>query len=119
MKNIITIHIQDLKINTIIGTKEEERQNPQEIILNILLTYDAKEAIINDDINSALDYESLTNAIIDFIQNSRFQLLEKLAEKTLGLIMKNPLVNKATIRIDKPQALTQTKSIAIELTAAQ
>ncbi len=117
MKNIVTIHLQDVKIPVIIGTKKAERESKQDIILNLHLQYDAKEAIKNDDIKVALDYENLMKIILNFTANSHFQLLETLASKILELIMKNSLMTKATVRIDKPHALTQAKSTAIEITA--
>ncbi|MCH7591088.1 FolB domain-containing protein, partial [PVC group bacterium] len=61
---ISIIRIQDLEMEAIIGINPEERENPQEIVINVCLEYDAEVAIQNDDIKDALDYKTLTKKII-------------------------------------------------------
>jgi len=116
MKNIVTIRIEDLKIKAIIGVRKEERDTPQDIILNIRVEYDAKDAIEKDNLTYALDYDALVKEISSSVQKSTFFLLEKLADMVLKIIMKNPLVIKSSVRIDKPNAIDMTKSVSLELT---
>ena len=45
------------------------------------------------------------------------QLLEALAGRILKLIMKDPKVLSATVRVDKPHALRFAKSVSVEMSA--
>jgi len=110
-----TIRIKNLKLNTVIGTKEEERTKKQPIILNIEIAYDSKSAILQDDLSQAVDYEVLTQQIKELVQSSRFLLLETLCSSLLDLILQDPHVQNATLEIDKPNALDNTDSVSVVL----
>jgi len=111
-----TIHLKDIKLQAIIGTKPEERDRKQDIVLNIALTYDASQAIKTDDLHDALDYERLMQKIAGLVESSRFFLLEKLASAILTVNMQDDRVLAANIRVDKPQALSHfAQSVGIEL----
>ncbi len=109
-----TIRITDLKLKAIIGINAWERKIQQDIIINLELDFDASKAAKSDNIKDTLDYKVLKKRIIDLIQCSKFFLLEKLVEEILILIMTNPKVLKATVRVDKPKALRFAKSVSVE-----
>ncbi|MCB9771945.1 MAG: dihydroneopterin aldolase [Candidatus Omnitrophica bacterium] len=109
-----TIRITDLKLQTIIGINAWERKLKQDIIINVFLDFDSSKAAKSDNIKDTLDYKALKKQIMTFIRSSKFFLLEKLVEEVLTLIMSDPKVLKATVRIDKPKALRFAKSVSIE-----
>ena len=115
MKQTATINIAGLCIPAVIGTHARERAHTQDLIVHLDITYDAQEAMKTDNLDHALDYESLTREIITFVQESRFQLLETLADRVLRLVQQHALVVKATVRIDKPRALTDAKMTSVVL----
>ena len=112
---ISTIRIQDLEIKTIIGINSEERENPQEIVINVCLEYDADSAIQTDDIKDALDYKTLTKKIIHEVKNTRFMLLEKLTKFVLDIVMDFPQAQYARVSVGKPMALRFSKTVSCEL----
>ena len=112
-----TIHIKNLRLRTIIGCNESERNNLQDIIINIKIDYNASKAAKSDTLDDALNYRTMTKKIINLVENSKFHLLEKLGTKVLSLIMEDPVVNKAVVEIDKPQALRFTDSVSITFQA--
>ena len=111
----LTIRIQDLEIKAIIGINPEERENPQEIVINVCLEYDADMAMQTDDIKDALDYKTLTKKIIHDVENTRFMLLEKLTKFVLDIVMGFPQVQYAKVNIGKPMALRFSKTVSCEL----
>lgn len=111
-----TIHLSNIYIETIIGTKKEERQNPQELIINIWFDYNACKASDTDDLQYAVDYEKMTNTIIEKVEASRYYLIEKLAHIITDVLFEEPLITKATVMIDKPEAIAQAESVSISLT---
>lgn len=111
-----TIHLSNIYLETIIGTKEKERLQPQELILNIWFDYNACMASDTDDLQYAVDYEKLTNNIINSVEKSQYFLVEKLSHIIMDVIFKEPLITRATVIIDKPEAIPQAESISISLT---
>ena len=112
-----TIRITDLALSTIIGTNKWERTRKQKIIINIIFTYDSKGAARTDNLKHAIDYKTLTKKIITNVTVSRFYLLEKLTDFILCIVMENPSVKSASVRVDKPKALRFSKSVSAELNA--
>ena len=110
-----TIDIIDLRLRTIIGTHPWERKNKQEIIINLSFEYDSSKASRSDDLKDALDYEALTNAVIKIVEKSRCQLLEKLAGNIIGQLKSFKGLQRLSLRIDKPQAIAQAKSISYRI----
>ena len=110
-----TIHITDLKVKANIGTKQSEQKRKQKLIVNITLSYDASKAIQKDSISDAVDYEKISKEISRKVGASRFQLIEKLADFITKIIMSNHKVVEATVRVEKPKALSQATSVSAEM----
>lgn len=111
------IRIKDLSVRCIVGIKEDERANRQEVLVNAELEFDPERAISSDDIGAALNYRTITKRIIHEAEGSEFFLLESLAAMILRLIMEDPLVLRATVEVDKPHALRFARSVSVQLTA--
>jgi len=113
------IRITDLTLRTIIGINDWERKKKQDIVINILIDFDATRAAVSDNISDTVNYKALKQNIIQLVEASNFFLLEKLTAEVLKLIMEDPQVEKATVRIDKPQALRFAKSVSMEMSATR
>ena len=111
------IRINDLKVRTLIGAYPWERVNKQELVINITIDYDSTQACRTDKLKDALNYETVATQTIKTVERSRYTLLEKLVSKLLAGIMSDQRVEAAFVRIDKPQALSQARSISVELSA--
>ena len=107
------IKIKNLRLRTIIGIEEAERQSPQDIIINAEIEVDATLAARSDDIGQTYDYKTITKSIIHAVEVSQFFLLEKLTDHILELIMEDARVLLATVEIDKPQALRFADSVSL------
>jgi len=113
------IRITNLRLQAIIGCNEWERNQKQEVILNISMYYDPTQAIKTDDLGETIDYRSMKKRIITEVERSSFFLLERLTSHVLDIIMVNSRVISATVRIDKPKALRFADSVSIEMSAEQ
>ena len=118
-KRIATIHIADLKLRAVIGVNEWEKRKRQNIIITAMIEYDATRAVKSDHVRDAMDYKKVKQSIIQLIKKNHYQLLEKLVAAVLDLIMRNPKVIRANVRIDKPLALRFAQSVAIEMNSRQ
>ena len=109
------IRIKNLLISAIIGFNPEERVNLQDVIINLEIEVDISKAIISDQEEVIYNYKTITKAIIAFVSESKYNLLERLTYEVLQLIMKDQRVIRAKVEIDKPRALRFADSVSVEL----
>ena len=113
------ITISNLRLRTVIGIFDWERECQQDIVLNIRLTFDAAASAASDNIADTVDYKKITKRIIETVEQSSFFLIEKLADAVLEVCLEDPKVEEATVRIDKPHALRFADSVSVELSKAR
>ena len=111
------IRIKNLHVRTIIGFNPEERVNRQDVIINLEIEVDVSRAISTDHEEGIYNYKAITKALITFVSESKYNLLEKLTYEVLQLIMKDERVSRAKVEIDKPHALRFSESVSVELEA--
>ncbi|AIC18095.1 MULTISPECIES: dihydroneopterin triphosphate 2'-epimerase [Pseudomonas] len=113
------IRVKDLCLRTFIGINEDEILNKQDVLINLTILYAAQEAVRDNDIDHALNYRTITKAIIAHVEGNRFALLERLTQEILDLIMANESVLYAEVEVDKPHALRFAESVSITLAASR
>ena len=110
------VFIKDLKVETIIGIFEWEREVKQIISVDIEMDFDNKKAARSDDIKDALDYKKVGKRVVAFIEGSKVKLVESLAEKVAKIILKEFPVSKLVLTLSKPGALRGSESVGISIT---
>jgi D-erythro-7,8-dihydroneopterin triphosphate epimerase len=116
-QHIALIRIKNLRLRTFIGIKEEEINNQQDVIINAHIYYDASSAVNDNSIESALNYRTITKAIIKLVGQEKFRLLERMTRDILDIIMAHEKVLVAEVEIDKPHALRFSDSVSVSLRA--
>lgn len=111
------IRVKDLRLRTYIGINEDEIRNRQDVIVNLTLHYPAATAVRENDIDQALNYRTITKAVIRHVEDNRFALLERLTQELLDLVMDHPAVRYAEVEVDKPHALRFADSVSVTLAA--
>lgn len=114
-----TIHIRDLSLRTIIGIFPEERHEKQDVVFNIELRCDMRKAGESDDLADAIDYKSVKKKIIDLVEHSQFNLIEKLATAVADLCLDVEGVQEIRVVLDKPNALRFARSVAVDITRSR
>ena len=109
------ICITNLRLRTIIGVYDWEKKKKQGVIINVTLEYDAKRAAKSDKIKDTLDYKEINKSIIRLVEQSKCELLERLAGQVLDLVLSFKGVRSATVKIDKPGALRFADSVSVEI----
>jgi len=109
------IRVKDLRLRTFIGINKEETINQQDVLINLTILYPSVEAVRDNDIEHALNYRTITKAVIHHVEENRFALLERLTQEILDLVMQHPTVSYAEVEVDKPHALRFAESVSITL----
>ena len=116
---VARIRIKNLRLRTFIGINEEEINNRQDVVVNATIFYPADDAVVINEIEHALNYRTITKAVISHVESNRFALLERLTQDVLDLIMQNEQVHYAEVEVDKPHALRFSYSVSITLSATR
>lgn len=109
------MHIRDLKIRCIIGTRPVERRRKQTVIVNISLECDLSKAGRNDRLEDTVNYKRLRDDVVEHVEKSKYLLIEKLAESIAAICNAVPKVKSARVVVDKPGALASAQSAAVEI----
>ena len=110
-----TVFIKDFIIEEIIGFYENEKIKKQKIIFNIVLNINQNSLPNEKDIKSVVDYDKITDKLKTLTKSKKYNFLESLAEDSFEKIFGDKRINSATIRIEKPEAIKNAKSVGIEV----
>ncbi len=117
--DLATIRIKNLRLRTYIGIKDDEIANRQDVIINAVIRYRADQAVAFNHIEQALNYRTITKAVIALVEENRFLLLERMTREVLDLIMAHQQVLTAQVEIDKPHALRFADSVSVTLSSSR
>jgi len=113
------VFIEDLRIDTIIGIYDWEREVKQTIALDIEMAFDNAAAAASESIDDALNYKAVAKRMIAFTAESQFQLVETLSERLVEIIMDEFGVPWCRLKLSKLGAVTGSKSVGIIIERGQ
>ena len=107
------IYLNDLRIETIIGIYDWERQTKQTVILDIEMGTDIGKAAASDGIEDTINYKAVAKRLFTFVGESEFELVEKLAESITGILLNEFNVPWCKLRLNKQGALRGVRDVGI------
>lgn len=107
------VFINDLRIDTIIGIYDWERQVRQTVSLDLEMSTDIRKAAETDDIQYALNYKSVAMRLVEFIGGSEFQLVETMAEQVCEIVREEFGVAWVKLTLRKPGALRESRDVGL------
>lgn len=107
------VFIRDLQVDTIIGIYDWERKIRQTISLDIDMATDISKAANTDNIDDTLSYKSVAKRLIEFIEESEYELVEALAEKICSIIREEFKVPWVRLTLNKPGAVRGSRSVGV------
>ena len=110
-----TVFIKDFIIEEIIGIHEHEKIKKQKIKFNIVLDINQNSIPDEKNIKSIVDYEKITNRLENLTKSKKYNFLESLAEDSFKEIFEDKRINSVTIKIEKPEAIKNAKSVGVEV----
>jgi dihydroneopterin aldolase/D-erythro-7,8-dihydroneopterin triphosphate epimerase len=113
------IFIKDLLARCVLGVTEEERREKQDVLISVDLFTDVRGVGQTDRFEEALDYRSLKKQVLTVVENSEYHLIEALAEQIAAICLQNPLVERVTVRAEKPTVLRFARSVGVEITRSR
>ena len=107
------VFIDDLRIQTIIGVYDWEREITQTVTLDLKMAFDISRAAKSDEIVNTLDYKTVSKRLIQFVEASEFQLVEALAEHCAAIILAEFPVTWVQLKLSKPGAVRGSSAVGV------
>lgn len=86
------------------GYLPEEQVLGQWFEVDVTLWLDLSPAGKSDAIEDTLDYRSAITLVQELVKNSKYSLIEKLADAIAQALLQQPLVEKVKVQLSKPAA---------------
>ncbi|MGF1614439.1 MAG: dihydroneopterin aldolase [Gammaproteobacteria bacterium] len=107
------VYLNDLRVETVIGIYDWERQIRQTVVIDLEIMADVAAAAKTDRIEDALNYKAVAKRVIDFVSSSEFHLVETLAERIAALIIEEFQVPWLRLRLNKPGAVRGARDVGV------
>lgn len=107
------VFIEDLRIQTVIGIYDWEREITQTVSLDLKMAFDITTAGKTDAIADTLDYKAVSKRLIQFVETSEFQLVEALAEHCANIVLEEFPVTWLRLKLSKPGAVRGSSAVGV------
>jgi len=97
---MFTIRIAELEVFYRVGVPDEERAQPQRLMVTVEMKVDAPGAAISDDLADTIDYFSVSKDLLNYGEGRSWKLLERLSAELADMILSkyNPVCVQVEIR---------------------
>lgn len=97
------IFINNLIVRGKHGVREEEREKPQEFVLDIQANFDTRTAAASDDLSDTIDYDFFRNTAKHIVEEESFLLLERLADSVARKILSDIRIERVSVSVRKTE----------------
>lgn len=109
------IFIKDLLVRGVIGISDRERENPQDILINIVLYADISKAGKSDNVEDSVNYRTMAKKILAYAEKANRYTVEALATDIMEICLAEKNVTGASVRVEKPGAVRFSRSVGVEI----
>jgi dihydroneopterin aldolase len=109
------VFLRGLRIETVIGIYDWEKDIKQPVILDIEMSADVAKAAATDRIEDALDYKAVSKRLKQFVSDSRFELVETLAERCAQIIRDEFAVGWVRLSVNKIGAVSGAQDVGVRI----
>ena len=115
-RNMDAIIIEGLKVETVIGCFDWERQIIQPLMLDLVIQTDLEQASNSDALADTLNYAEICEISAQVIQQAQPELIEHAAKLVLNALFTTfTAIESIKITIRKPAIIAQANSVGIRL----
>ena len=111
-----TIHIENLRVECIIGIHPHEREHTQPLLISLSIPWSFAQASASEEIAATVNYSAVAKETTRFVQEGKFQLLETLARRLAQHLGSTFGLGELHLYIQKPEAVAASDGAAVSLT---
>ena len=113
------VFLRGLRIETTIGIYDWEKAIKQPVVLDLEMATDVARGAATDRIEDALDYKAVSKRLKQFVAESRFELVETLAERCAAIIRDEFGVPWVRLTLNKIGAVRDSEGVGVILERGQ
>ena len=107
--------INNLTVDAILGILPKERIQTQQVVINLTIFTDTQPAAKSQNIADTLNYAELASQAAQLTIEGEYLLIESLVEDLAALTLGHPTAKAVTVRVEKPQAVSDAESVGVEI----
>jgi 7,8-dihydroneopterin aldolase/epimerase/oxygenase len=107
------VYIRELRVDTIIGVFDWERQIKQTLRFDLDMATDIRKAASTDDLTFTINYKAVSDRVIDYVANTHVQLIETLAENVAAIILNEFQVPWVRLKLSKAGAVAEARDLGV------
>jgi 7,8-dihydroneopterin aldolase/epimerase/oxygenase len=108
------ISIVDLEVSYCVGVSEEERAQPQRLLVSVEMALDFSSASVSDRIEKTIDYFEVAQEILRYGNGRSWKLLERLAANIADMILVRFRPQDVMVEIKK-FSIPQARYVSVSL----
>ena len=107
--------IKNLLARGIIGVHDWERSRPQNILINITMFTDTRQAAETDNLNDCINYSTMSKRVLSHAESVNRLTVEALANDLARICLEEKGVQKVLVSVEKPGAVRFAESVGVEI----
>lgn len=107
------VFIKELTVFASVGVYDWEKNIKQRLVFNIEMAWDFERVAQSDNVIDCLNYASVSQSVIRFVESQHFDLVETIAHRLAKLLMVRFNIPWLKIELQKPQAIAQATSVGV------
>ena len=111
------IIIEALEVFYHVGVPDEERSQPQRLLLSLQIEHDFSAAIAADDVSLTIDYDALSRRLRSFGEERQWRLIETLASDIAAMVLNEFQARRVEVTVKK-FVIPQTEYVAVRVARA-
>jgi dihydroneopterin aldolase len=113
------VFLRGLRIETTVGIYDWEKAIKQPVVLDLEMATDVALGAASDRIDDALDYKAVSKRLKQFVAESRFELVETLAERCAAIIRDEFGVPWVRLTLNKVGAVSDSEGVGVIIERGQ
>ncbi len=107
------IYLHGLRVAAVIGIYEWEQRIRQILVIDLEMAADIRTAAAADSIAQTLNYKAVAERVITFVEATRFQLIETLAERVADILLDEFKIPWVKVSVSKPGAIKGSREVGV------
>ncbi|UVK76843.1 MAG: dihydroneopterin aldolase [Sodalis sp. Fse] len=107
------VFIEQLTVMAVIGIHDWEQKRLQKLVFDLELGWNNWQASCNDDMVDYLNYADISEAVLTLVSNSRFSLIEQVAEQVAERLMTQFSLPWIRVKVSKFNAVPQATNVGV------
>lgn len=109
------IAIVDLEVHYCVGVGDQERAQPQKLLVTVEMNVDFSAAAMTDRVEKTINYQRVVDDLLRFGEGRSWRLLEKLVSNIADRVMNEYEPDSVVVEVKK-FVIPQARYVAVSLT---